>query len=70
MEVNVGIKDRLARIAGAVIIVLIFLLGWLPGNWGLLLIISGTLIMSATTGYCPLYRPLGINTAKKQADSQ
>ena len=63
--VNEGLIDRLLRAIVAVVIVVAFLMGKLPGNWALLLIFSGSFFMSAVTGYCPLYKPLGINTAKK-----
>lgn len=63
--VNEGLIDRLLRAIVAVVIVVAFLAGKLPGNWALLLIFSGSFFMSAVTGYCPLYKPLGINTAKK-----
>jgi hypothetical protein len=66
MKVNEGMFDRLLRVIMAVAIIILFLAGKLPGNWALLLIFSGTFLMSATTGHCPLYNPLGINTCKKQ----
>lgn len=65
MKVNEGMIDRLIRAAAAVLIIVMFLAGKLPGNWALLLIFSGSFLMSALTGYCPLYTPLGINTCKK-----
>ncbi|MFP4445511.1 MAG: DUF2892 domain-containing protein [Desulfosudaceae bacterium] len=63
--INEGLIDRLLRAAIAIVIVVLFLMGKLPGYWALLLILSGSFFMSAMTGYCPLYKPLGINTAKK-----
>ncbi|MDY6825075.1 MAG: DUF2892 domain-containing protein [Thermodesulfobacteriota bacterium] len=65
MEVNEGLIDRLVRLALAIIILVLFLTGNLPGYWSLLLIFTGTFAMTAITGYCPLYKPLGINTGKK-----
>lgn len=65
MHANEGIIDRSLRIVVAVTIIVLFLMGKLPGNWALLLIFSGTLSMSAITGHCPLYKSLGINTCKK-----
>ncbi|MDY6906098.1 MAG: DUF2892 domain-containing protein [Thermodesulfobacteriota bacterium] len=69
MEVNEGIIDRLLRLALAIAIVVLFLTGNLPGYWALLLIFSGTFAMTAMTGYCPLYKPLGIKTCKKQVSA-
>ena len=65
MQANEGMIDRLIRMLVAIFILAAFLTGKLPGNWALLLIFSGSFTMSAITGYCPLYKPLGINTCKK-----
>jgi hypothetical protein len=65
MQVNEGMIDRLIRVVAAIGIIVAFLLGKLPGNWALLLIFSGSFLMSAVTGCCPFYTPLGINTCKK-----
>ena len=65
MQVNEGTIDRIIRLAIAVIILVLFFLGFLEGYWALLLVFSGSFFMSAMTGYCPLYKPLGINTCKK-----
>jgi hypothetical protein len=65
MHVNEGMIDRLLRVVAAVAIIVLFLMGKLSGNWALLLIFSGTFLMSASTGYCPLYKSLGISTCKK-----
>ena len=65
MKVNEGAIDRIVRLIIAIAIIVAFLMGMLPGYWSLLLIMSGTMLMSAITGYCPLYTPLGINTCKK-----
>jgi hypothetical protein len=66
VKVNEGMIDRLLRGAMAIAIIVLFLMGKLPGNWALLLIFSGTFLMSAITGHCPLYKPLGINTCKNK----
>jgi hypothetical protein len=65
MQINEGTLDRLFRVVAAIAIIVAFLAGKLPGNWALLLMFSGSFIMTASTGYCPLYGPLGINTCKK-----
>ena len=65
MQVNEGLIDRIARLALAVVIIVLFFMGVLQGYWALLLIFSGMFLMSSFTGYCPLYVPLGINTCKK-----
>ncbi len=66
MQVNEGTIDRIFRLALAVVIIVLFFLGMLPGYWALLLVFSGSFFLSAVTGYCPLYTPLGINTCKNK----
>ncbi|ABW67261.1 YgaP family membrane protein [Desulfosudis oleivorans] len=65
MQVNEGTIDRIVRAILGILIIALFLTGRLPGYWALLLIFSGTFLMTAVTGYCPLYAPLGISTVKK-----
>ena len=66
MAVNEGILDRIIRILLALVIIVLFFVGALPGYWALLLIISGILLVTAVSGYCLLYRILGITTCKKE----
>ncbi len=66
MQVNEGTVDRILRAVIAIAIIVLFFMGKLPGYWALLLVVSGAFTLSAITGYCPLYEPLGINTCKKQ----
>lgn len=55
---NVGGLDRLARIiAGLVLLALTA--GGVIGGWGWLGLIP---LATGVFGFCPLYRPLGINT--------
>ena len=65
MQVNEGGIDRIIRLAIAVTIIVLFFLGFLKGYWALLLIFSGSFLMSAFTGYCPLYRPVKNNSPPK-----
>ena len=66
MQVNEGMIDRIIRLIISISIIIAFLMGLLPGYWSLLLILSGTMLITATTGYCPLYVPIGMNTCKKK----
>lgn len=63
---NVGTIDRLVRIGTA--LVLLFILvrsGKISLMSALLLVGSGMLLSSASSGACPLYTQLGISTAEK-----
>ena len=65
MTVNIGILDRIIRLVVALLIIVLFFAGALPGYWALLLFISGALFVTVVTGNCTLYKILGINTGKK-----
>ncbi|MDT8271898.1 MAG: DUF2892 domain-containing protein, partial [Desulfomonilia bacterium] len=64
MEQNVGVVDRLVRFGVAVFLIFILVrisrVGVLSA---VLLVTSGALISSASSGYCPLYTHLGMTTA-------
>lgn len=64
MRKNIGSIDRVMRfIIGIVIIALGFIYGsW----WGILGFVP---IITAFTGFCPLYVPFGISTCKREKES-
>lgn len=62
MEKNMGTVDKGIRAVVAFLIIIAYLGGMLPGVAGLLLIISGSLLSSVVSGYCPLYTKIGVNT--------
>lgn len=62
MEKNVGTVDKVIRTIIALIIIIAYLWGMLPGIAGLLLIVSGALFSSVMSGHCPLYTKIGVNT--------
>ena len=64
MEKNVGMADKIGRTIIALLIIVLYLWGKLPGIAGLLLIVSGALLSSVMSGYCPLYTKIGVNTNK------
>ena len=63
MTKNMGTIDRLIRIILAVIIVILLLNGSVrhirPD-------LSGTIFRTSAIGWCPLYKPMNINTKKTQ----
>ncbi|MBW6453990.1 MAG: DUF2892 domain-containing protein [Methyloprofundus sp.] len=61
---NVGTLDKIIRTLIALLIIAAYLWGKLPGIWGLLLVISGSLLSSVMSGHCPLYTKIGVNTNK------
>lgn len=68
MNTNVGSTDKVIRIvAGVVAAVLAFVLG--AGSVGgiILLVVAAIMLVTAFTGFCPLYRLVGVNTCKVKA---
>lgn len=64
MEKNVGTVDKIMRLIVSILIIAAYLWGMLPGVAGLLLVVSGMLISSVVSGYCPLYTMIGVKTNK------
>jgi hypothetical protein len=64
MQQNVGTLDKIGR---AVLSIALFAFAWRrQGKLGVLAAYNaGMLISSASSGYCPLYKPLKINTVGK-----
>ena len=65
MTKNMGTVDRLVRIILAVIIVILLLNGSVAGTLALILgIFAVSFLGTSAIGWCPLYKPLNINTKK------
>lgn len=66
MVKNIGIIDRIIRIIISAFFILLFLTKSVPTTFGIiLLIISIIFIFTAFTGFCALYKLLGISTCKR-----
>ncbi len=63
MRANEGTVDRILRLViGIVLVSLVFVGPQTPLGWiGILPIVTGL------AGYCPMYRVIGVNTAKRTA---
>lgn len=69
MHANVGIPDRIIRIAAGVALALVVLFSGLPlfasAVWFWIgLAVSAILIVTAVAGFCPLYTVLGVSTCR------
>jgi hypothetical protein len=64
MQVNIGSIDKTVRIvAGLVLLSLVFLLEGKARWFGLIGVVP---LVTAFTGFCPLYTVLGMNTCSKK----
>ena len=67
MTKNMGTIDRLIRIILAVIIVILLLNGSVAGTLALVFgIFAAAFLGTSAIGWCPLYKPMKINTKKTQ----
>lgn len=62
-----GNADRIIRVILAVIIGYLYYTGTLSGTIGfILMILAWVFVITSLIGFCPLYKPLGINTCSKK----
>lgn len=67
MEKNMGSADRLIRIVIAAVIATLYLTNVISGTLGIvLLVLAIVFLLTSFVGFCPLYKPLGINTCPKK----
>lgn len=65
MKKNMGSFDRTLRIILAIVVALLILFGQLKGIAGIILgIVAIVFVITGIIGFCPLYSPLKINTAR------
>lgn len=66
MQRNEGTADRVIRFVAAVAAVIVAVIvgaGTAPGIG--LLVVAAVLLVTAATGFCPLYRVLGVTTCRR-----
>ncbi len=64
---NIGLIDRLIRVAAAILFVFLFFHDVTTGAVGILSLVATIIfIPTAIFGWCPLYQLLGIRTKMKQ----
>ena len=69
MQKNMGTLDRIVRLVIAMVIVALCLKGVISGVLAVFLgIVALAFAVTAVTGYCMLYVPCKISTAKKPAE--
>lgn len=71
MKKNMGSFDRTLRIILAIVIAALILLGQLKGIGGIVFgIVAVVFLITGIIGFCPLYSPLKINTAKGEHEEK
>ncbi len=66
MKQNMGLIDKVLRILVAIVIAALFFAKVISGVLAIvLLIVAGIFILTSLIGFCPLYKPFGMDTTKK-----
>ncbi len=66
MKKNMGLTDRIVRTILAIVLIILFFTGVIPGTTGIvLMVLSGVFLLTSLLGFCPLYILFGINTCKR-----
>lgn len=67
MTKNMGIVDRIIRTVLAIVVAVLFFTNQLTGVAAIVLgVLALIFLITSATGYCPLYKPFGISTCKKE----
>lgn len=67
MKKNMGLTDRIIRIAAAIFVAVLYFMGTITGTIALVLgSFAVIMVLTSFISFCPLYLPFGINTAKKE----
>lgn len=65
MKKNMGTADKAIRVIIAIVIAFLYYKGIIDGTLGIILMIFAIVfLLTSLVGFCPLYKPLGINTCK------
>lgn len=65
MKKNIGIIDKVIRLAFAAIIAVLYYVDIISGPWGIvLLILAGILVLTSLISYCPFYAIMDCSTGK------
>ena len=65
MKRNMGMADKVFRIAVAAIIAVLFFMEIITGILGIVLLVAaGLFLLTGLISFCPLYAPFGFSTCK------
>ena len=67
MKKNMGTADKTIRLLVAAVIAVLYFTGNISGTLGtVLLVVAIVFALTSFISFCPLYKPLGINTCSKK----
>lgn len=63
MKKNMGNADRIVRTLLAVLVVILYFTGVVPGTLGIvLMVLAGIFLLTSIVSFCPLYTLFGMST--------
>ena len=66
MKKNIGLTDKIIRIAVAIFVGILYFMNIISGTLALVLgIFAIIMLITSFVNFCPLYLPFGISTRKK-----
>lgn len=66
MPKNMGNLDRIVRVIIALVIAYLWYTGVISGTLAVVLMVAAVIfVLTSVVSFCPLYKPLGINTCRR-----
>ena len=66
MKQNMGVLDRIIRVALVVLVAVLYFTNVISGTWAIILgVLSVIFLLTSIFGVCPLYMLFGISTKQK-----
>jgi len=67
MKKNMGLTDRIIRLALAALVAVLYFTNVITGTLGIVLIVVAVVfVLTSLISFCPLYPLIGMNTSKKE----
>lgn len=67
MKKNMGLTDRIIRLAMAALVAALYFTNVITGTLGIVLIVVAVVfVLTSLISFCPLYPLIGMNTCKKE----
>ena len=71
MKKNIGNTDKIIRILGAVLIVILYFTNVISGTLAIILgILATLLVITSFISFCPAYLPFNLNTLNKKSNEK
>lgn len=66
MKPNMGTIDRTLRTAAALLVIVLYLAGYISGTVAIVLgVVALAFLLTSAIGWCPAYVPLGLSTRRR-----